>query len=531
MTIQYNPQQLNISFLFCWRGTIFPLVLSDPMFWLLMAVHVLILHRHGMLLEEDGVGLPPLDWEASTIALSLLTFFLVFYGNHCYQRYFELHGHCVSIGQAMGQWAHLIRVHFGSRSVAQRWNMMRPMLGAMHIHYAYLRCEKSADGQEKMGVAYDEWRAMRATNLFTRAEVEQLDVYKGNQSFLATSWALGEVKSAILRAERGPSSAESDSKQLTSHRNKDGAEEANLSFQGNLESMPQLTVYKAFDDAAKSFLSECIASMEMLLQPVPFPYFHVLKLLMLAALLILSYALVELVDAHRVLSLTIYSITLLIMIGLQQVAIGMSDPFGDDEVDFDLEAFVRSAYDNSVALLLDQRMPLGDTLHSELRNPLSRENVDLRMYHAIPGSGLSDKSLETPRAIAGAGGHYKGFGAIRERSRTPTPPGSNRSPSARVRSQPTPSEEASSSDAQGSRSARSRFTPQATPLSRGSSKKRQTGPPRHHPSTHFVPQPDFQDSAANAASSPDVILPARPRPTLPPRSLDGTHYTAVNYSA
>ena len=78
MTIHYEPQNLQISFIFRWKGTIFPLVLSDPMFWFLLIVHVGLLLWDGKLLREDGEGLPPLDWQASTVAMGLLTFFLVF---------------------------------------------------------------------------------------------------------------------------------------------------------------------------------------------------------------------------------------------------------------------------------------------------------------------------------------------------------------------------------------------------------------------------------------------------------------------
>ena len=48
----------------------------------------------------------------------------------------------------------------------------------------------------------------------------------------------------------------------------------------------------------------------------------------------------------------------------------MSDPFGNDDVDFDLEAFIRSAYDNAVALLLDERIPCEEVTPNDLDNPL-----------------------------------------------------------------------------------------------------------------------------------------------------------------
>jgi hypothetical protein len=49
--------------------------------------------------------------------------------------------------------------------------------------------------------------------------------------------------------------------------------------------------------------------------------FHILKMMTLVSLLILSYALIEVVDADIFLSLTCYSIALFILIGLQQIAV------------------------------------------------------------------------------------------------------------------------------------------------------------------------------------------------------------------
>lgn len=83
MTIQYDAENMHLSFVVKWGGTIFPLVLRDPLFWILMVVHFVLLHYDAWLLEQRGEGLPELEWNASTTAISLLTFFLVFYGNNC----------------------------------------------------------------------------------------------------------------------------------------------------------------------------------------------------------------------------------------------------------------------------------------------------------------------------------------------------------------------------------------------------------------------------------------------------------------
>ena len=101
MTILYDPQSLQLSFILCWKGTIFPLVIADPMFWFLIAVHAAILRWEHNLLAAGEEGLPELPWNASTTALSLLTFFVVFYGNNCYARYYSMHSDCVAISRTV----------------------------------------------------------------------------------------------------------------------------------------------------------------------------------------------------------------------------------------------------------------------------------------------------------------------------------------------------------------------------------------------------------------------------------------------
>ena len=50
----------------------------DPMFWFLLITHIALLKIHADGIAEGGEGLPPLDWNASTVAMGLLTFFVVF---------------------------------------------------------------------------------------------------------------------------------------------------------------------------------------------------------------------------------------------------------------------------------------------------------------------------------------------------------------------------------------------------------------------------------------------------------------------
>ena len=82
------------------------------------------------------------------------------------------------------------------------------------------------------------------------------------------------------------------------------------------------------------------------------------------------------------------------MIGLQQIAIAMSDPFGDDDVDFDLQTFQRSALSGAIAMLNQIRPPCADRL--DLVNPIGLPPSTA--YHApSPSPSPSTSPGKAPR--------------------------------------------------------------------------------------------------------------------------------------
>ena len=46
------------------------------------------------------------------------------------------------------------------------------------------------------------------------------------------------------------------------------------------------------------------------------------------------------------------------MIGLQSIAVRMSDPFGDDDTDFNVDGMLANAYNTAIELLVDERKHL-----------------------------------------------------------------------------------------------------------------------------------------------------------------------------
>lgn len=194
-----------------YKRTVWPLVFADPLFFMLNFVHVCVIHVQHQLVHggeayllgvrvATGDTLPPMDWAVSTFVGSLLTFFLVFYGNACYTRYTEFYRMSIRMSCAVGDWAQLIRTYFGKDPPVVRWRLMRHFLGAMHVHYAYLggtNAGYTSEGESIRAITPEEWRAIKRHNFLTEEEIDRLVVYRGSRTSLVIAWAVDEIARAI----------------------------------------------------------------------------------------------------------------------------------------------------------------------------------------------------------------------------------------------------------------------------------------------------------------------------------------------
>ena len=76
-----------------------------------------------------------------------------------------------------------------------------------------------------------------------------------------------------------------------------------------------------------------------------------------------GYALIFVLHGMPFFTICCFAIICLILIWLQEIAVAMSDPFGDDDIDFDATKQLSDAYDSALALLMDGREPFA------LQNP------------------------------------------------------------------------------------------------------------------------------------------------------------------
>ena len=238
MTIYYEASSLQgwlglPRLMLSWRGTVWSSSLSSPVFWLVQLTHVALLILVGKLpilvssdpqedssvllpyfsCEDTGqvcVMLPALPWSWATIALGLLFFFVVFYSNNCFTRFFTLYGHCVGLGATTQEWVALVKYY--SRPLAAerlplsavrrvQWNCTRFVLAAMHCLYYALQGESISNA---------EWRMLLARDLLSADEAARLRSYGGFKPFLCLCWGIDEAHELIQHASRVDASRHHD---------------------------------------------------------------------------------------------------------------------------------------------------------------------------------------------------------------------------------------------------------------------------------------------------------------------------------
>jgi predicted membrane chloride channel (bestrophin family) len=309
MTIHYNAGEMNeLSVLFKWRGTIMPMVLGRPVIWLLIALHCGLLYVHR---RREDIELPKLPWKVVAVPQALLTFFVVFFSGSCYSRYYTLYTKCTGVAGALMCWVGLLRVFFNDASPEQLWNLSRHAIASVYVHYFTLA--GSASGGGKL-MTETEWSVVMARRMLSAEERRVVDSYQGFKPFLLQEWALQTVNEYLA----------TDAKRTV------GA--------GIAPFMAQ----------ALALRKNCAETVNLLAQPVPFPYFHVINFMLSVNLVLVAYSL-TFIDS--IMTVPLFFIVCLVLQGLKECAVALADPFGGDAVDFDVDLFLANILSNARALI------------------------------------------------------------------------------------------------------------------------------------------------------------------------------------
>jgi len=333
---QYAAEANFLQILFSWHGTVLPLVLRKPIFYALLAVHV------GCLF----VNLHLYEYEVSpaliSAPISLYVFFIVFYASKCYERFCDMYEHTVGIAATTMCWVALVKLHLADAGKVVQWNAVRHILAASHVHYYVLN---GAEGD----ISEREWSVILRRQLLNPDEQARVSGYRGMKPLLLITWALQE-----LRHQLHPPHVRAEPTHDTG-------------------------LMQEFTEVAFELRGHCGQLTNMLAQPVPWPYFHLVNVLQVCVLSVLGFAIVGYADWPA--TLVVHAINCFVFLGLKDLAGVMADPFGDDVIDFKVDEFLRTSYINAVS-------------HIEEERPLSG--------HQLP-SGIAVPTLRTPSSHDGVG--------------------------------------------------------------------------------------------------------------------------------
>ena len=281
MTVTYDPADFNeVTVLLRWRGTIMPAVLCRPVIWLLLLAHCTFLYLH---VKRQDIEMPLLDWKIVAVPTGLLTFFLVFYSGNCFNRYYQLYGKCTGMAGAVMIWVGLLRLFFPRASTQTLWNLCRHAVASVYVFYFQLGGGGSDGGRV---ITESEWAVRRRAtlgairrnsaqfcviahvllslrlqvllkhNMLSEEEVQQVAVYRGFKPFLLQVWAMQTIRDYL------------DS----------GADKAAGAGIG------------PFQAQALALRANCSDVVNLLAQPVPFPYYHVVSFMLCVNLFGMAYA-------------------------------------------------------------------------------------------------------------------------------------------------------------------------------------------------------------------------------------------------
>lgn len=397
---EYDPDSLPIyKLLLSWEGTVLPITVTKPSFIILPSIHLVLalLHEYGgcneategqeqetdLLLDETARRLEEVSWciDRATmdrywnpayplinVPASMMIFFLVFYSGQCYQRYFQLYDHCVGIAGAFMCWVCLVKTHLKDNRHVQ-WNCVRYNLAAAHLLYYGMTHGKLED---------KEWTAIRQRDLLTEGECEQIRKFDGFKPFLAIFWAMQEVKQQ-LQIDVGNKSD---------------------------HNLAAVIEWDEFQRIAFELRAHCSQIANLIKQPVPWAYFHLLNAMVFIVLGLLAFIFVPL--APWPITLFTYIVVCLIFLGLKSLAVSMADPFGDEVTDFRIETYLAGMYNHALAHLSCHFEANGEELPPGINNPLLPD-----------GAGNMLKQMRTCSELVSAKGAARNLRGAAPRAKAP----------------------------------------------------------------------------------------------------------------
>eukprot|EP00967_Tisochrysis_lutea_P137642 scaffold247426_cov33-Tisochrysis_lutea.AAC.1 len=330
----------------------------------------LLLHIGLVLLKQMDASIDV--WGKSPISVvsvpaGLLAFFLVFFNGHCYTRFNGFYNATTGMMGATQELIELISVHLADEPVA-RWDAVRYTISSILL--TYMKVEQTGNDKGETKISQDEWEqllsyihspSVTCPPLLTFHEVSMLKKY-GNTFVPLHAWAIRAIRHGFSRTEAGISSS----------------------------------TYAAAEDCVLRVRRSIAYINNTLAMPIPLAYFHMLNVIMYVNYTLMAFAFVQI---EKTLSSVFMLIALIIFTGLRDLSAALSNPFGEDDMDFPIKEYMASVRTLASSMAGVTSKPVRNAGCLELPIKVPSAEQQLRGLHEAAhqlGSSRSQSCLEFP---------------------------------------------------------------------------------------------------------------------------------------
>mmetsp|Transcript_29158 Transcript_29158/g.61994 ORF Transcript_29158/g.61994 Transcript_29158/m.61994 type:complete len:379 (+) Transcript_29158:84-1220(+) len=322
-------------------NSVVPKVLCRPSFWFLLGVHcALTTLQHLEILEEsdDNGNFLSIGKADLSLIMPITIFFEVFYPSQCYSRYMQTFNDVKSILFHVRVYSIQLKTHCGTPELRPQCRLaLRYLLASVMSFFFEIHSQSTED----------EWDMVLDEGLLTQQEVAFLDTLpcSRDRHMHLLHWSFDVLKMAFSKSTSPPN------------------------------------VMKDSINVGLKISQLQSAINDIITMPVPFQYFQLLNMMVTFVLLIMSYAMSHKVSFFGSISFFLIE---LVLIGMLEVAIQLSDPFGEDDVDFSVHDWALEHASTAINIIEMDFAPLTESWASVLarERPLKLKGSDRRSLQA-----------------------------------------------------------------------------------------------------------------------------------------------------
>ena len=334
------------SVLCTFKMSILPKVLSRAEIYLFVLLHILffVLKAYGYaIFEVDSTRAEwsvVLKFTAISIPSGLMSLLLVFFNGQCFSRYCSLYDHCMGMHGTVQEFAQLSAVH-AIADPAKRWDATRYLLASVMI--LYMKVTDIARNK-RPSVDPEDWERLLLS------EHEWLE----GPSYAPSAAAKADMLASTPRPAGGPPATLMQMPPILL------PEEVRIlkRCRGRESQVLQIwsleVMWKAYSQSGaenhfrlvEQVVLECRkhtgAIPNILNNPIPFPYYHLMVCLMWSNYVLYSVTFLELDSLLTPVAMFLIVAT---TTGVRELSSALANPFGDDEVDFNSSSFIHGIRD------------------------------------------------------------------------------------------------------------------------------------------------------------------------------------------